>query len=87
MSEICKDALVDAIRNAKTIADLNELKRMVGPSQAQLDQSRDRLSKVDAVWKRCEKQYGSDKNLWPEFDREIFEQLSVEQHEFENLYL
>lgn len=77
------EELTTAIRNA---TDLKDLKHMVGPADDESEKAVRRLAQIDAIWKRCEKHYGSDPALWPWEDKELYDRLMKEQGEFESEY-
>ena len=67
------DQLLDAIRGADSLEDL---KRMVGPSDQESQKSMERLAKLDAYFEK----YGDYGDDWPEHAKRLME----EQNQFEN---
>jgi hypothetical protein len=78
------DELIEAIRNA---TDMNTLKRLVGPSKAELELAEARKKVIDSVLTSRSRTYGDNLDYWPDDVRTFYEMLSQEQTEFENLYL
>ncbi len=79
MSEFTAEQLIDAIRGA---SDLSELKRLVGPTQEQLDRARQRLRQMDIIWNHTER----DGKTMSMAQEARYNRLMAEQTEFENHY-
>jgi hypothetical protein len=67
-----------------TGADSDTMRRLVGPSQEQVEASLIRLRTLDQLWNRY-----SQKNIdfWPAHARESYRRLEHEQARYENIYL
>lgn len=84
MSEFTAEQLIDAIREADT---LEELQRMVGATEYQERLNRQRLAKIDELWERSQKEnWPANIDLWPYPFGERYKQLNQDQAEFENKY-
>lgn len=71
--------LITAIRNADS---LEELQRLVGPSDEEEAQAKQRLSQIDTIWNRC----NGDLSALNVFTKDRYDQLMLQQTEFENKY-
>lgn len=73
-----------AIRSANCLEDL---KRMVGPSDEDEDMAVNRVKKLDAMWDRAERsRWGYDPSRWPYPYNEEYQRVSQEQKDYENQY-
>lgn len=79
MNAISLSQLITAIRNAESLA---ELQRLVGPSEEEEARAKQRMSQIDAMWDRC----NGDLSTLAVFTKERYDQLMLEQTEFENKY-
>ncbi|MCK9535671.1 MAG: hypothetical protein M0Q98_13405 [Pseudomonas sp.] len=76
MTTFTNEELLDAIREAYS---LEELQRMVGPSEEESQRNRLR----DKTLGKYYKQFGNDHNKWPEYAKDLL----TEQGQFEAKYL
>ena len=72
------EQLIDEIRKAES---LDDLKRALGPSEADAQAAAERLAAMDAIWDR----YGSF-DAMPYHAQERYKKLQEEQTNFENQY-
>lgn len=73
------EQLTNAIRTADS---LSELKRMVGPTEAQNEQSSKRIAEIDSIGE----QYGYNTETMPWHVAERYKRLMAEQDAFEGEY-
>ncbi|MET4696921.1 hypothetical protein [Endozoicomonas lisbonensis] len=84
MTTMTANYLIEAIREAES---LEELQRMVGPSENDETLNRQRLAKIDQLWEKSQKEnWPSSIDLWPYPYGERYKQLNAEQAEFESRY-
>ena len=76
MTPFTNEDLLDAIREAYS---LEELQRMVGPSEEESQRNRLRDKTLGNYYKR----FGNDHNKWPGYAKDLL----VEQGQFEAKYL
>jgi len=77
------ETLSNLIRRA---SDLEDLKHQVGPSAEESELAVRRLDKIDAIWRRNEKEHGCNPDLWPFHEKEAYDRLMAQQSEFERTY-
>ena len=79
-----KDDLILAIRNAES---LDELKRLVGPTDEENQVAKIRIEKIKSLWDKAEAmEWGHDPKSWPYPYCDIFIVFDTKQSAFENLY-
>jgi len=76
MTTFTNEDLLNAIRKAYS---LEELQRMVGPSEEESQRNTLRLETLDNYYER----FGSDHNEWPEYAKNLL----TEQDQFEAKYM
>lgn len=79
MNAITLSLLITAIRNAESLA---ELQRMVGPCDYEQEKAERRMSQIDNIWNSC----NGDLSSLSAFTKLRYDQLLIEQNEFENKY-
>jgi len=79
MNTITVSLLITAIRNAESLA---ELQRMVGPCDQEQEKAERRMSQIDNTWNSC----NGDLDSLSAFTKLRYDQLMIEQNEFENKY-
>ena len=79
-SQLTAEYLMSCIRNAK---DLGELRRIVGPTDDEIKQSKARLSAMDKIFENN----GTDMHTWPWHALDSYKALERQQRIFENTYL
>jgi hypothetical protein len=72
------EKLLDAIRAADS---LDELKRLIGPSENEKSEAEIRQGQIDAIWAKCGSFSAMDRGTQARYDR-----LMAEQNEFESRY-
>lgn len=87
MSGITLELLVDTIRSAESLDDLYDLKRMVGATSNEYEQSEQRLQQIERLWKEAERNgWGCTPSNWPWPHNEHFKRIDEAQRLFENKY-
>lgn len=84
MAELTLESLIAAVRNAEY---LDDVKRLIGPSDDEKRMSERRIKNMDSLFERANKEgWGSDPARWPYPQNETYAAISAEQAHFENLY-
>jgi len=79
--------VIERIRQAKTIDDLNDLKRLVGPTENEKQAALSRIKRLDQLFNRAMREgWGSDYKLWPYPHGESYARISAENIQYENMY-
>lgn len=84
MSQLTPEQIIQAIREADSLADL---KKAIGPTQDEKAAAMRRLENMDSLWSSAEKKgWGYDPSRWPYPFNESYLRLSQEQITYENQY-
>jgi len=75
------DKLADQIRKAKTIADLGDLKRLVGPSDAEKSKHKKNLDEIESIWEKF-----CDFEKMPKVTCDRYHKIQKIADNFENQY-
>lgn len=82
MPQFTVDQLVNAIRNAESLADLQ---RLVGPSEEESEAARKRLAQMESLTDACKWSETCPDNQ-AHAARERYKRIECEQRSFENQY-